>query len=105
MHLFWNPRHPDAKVIQAFMTLSAVRSAIGEYIDSEGAGCTHTLANFPIIVSGDFNSMAVKHVPDAFDCVSEFPPGGLVSGVYTLISTGECSGVVWRVVVCLTRLH
>lgn len=48
-----------------------------------------TVNTFPVIVMGDFNSLAIKRTPDGFDSVTEFPEGGMVPGVYTLFTTGS----------------
>lgn len=71
------------------MTLQAIASLINEYI-AECADTSYTLQTFPIIATGDFNSLAIKRTPDQFDSVTEFPDGFLVSGAYTLFSTGLC---------------
>ena len=66
--------------------MQSIFEFIEDFIAAEAT--TLTLATFPIVIAGDFNSLAVKATPDEFDAVREFPAGGLVSGVYTLISTG-----------------
>ncbi|KAG1668882.1 hypothetical protein FOA52_016051 [Chlamydomonas sp. UWO 241] len=40
----------------------------------------------PLLIGGDFNSLATKRKPDVFDPV--LPPGGLPSGVYQLLTSG-----------------
>ena len=47
-----------------------------------------TPASMPIVLCGDFNSLAVKAAPDAYDRVDVFPAGGMKSGAYTLVTTG-----------------
>jgi hypothetical protein len=44
----------------------------------------------PLVVCGDFNSLAVKLTPDDYDRVKTFPPGGVQSGVYALVTNGGC---------------
>lgn len=45
----------------------------------------------PVVLCGDFNSLAVKLVPDEYDRVESFPVGGQRSGAYTLVTTGSLS--------------
>jgi CCR4-NOT transcription complex subunit 6 len=110
VHLYWNPRFPDVKVLQVMVplrlvgsgmpmlllwtqglhTLQCIENLITEYL-TECCDSKLSLDTLPVIITGDFNSLAVKRTPDAFDSVKEFPEGGLVSGVYTLFTTGSLS--------------
>ena len=62
------------------MLLRAVQSMLAAH---ETSG-----VRIPVVLCGDFNSLAVKHVADGFDIVPSFPPGGEPSGPYVLITTG-----------------
>lgn len=78
VHLFWNPRYPDVKVLQAMALCSEIKKLLENKMGT---------IDVPVVIGGDFNSIASKRIPDAFD--KEIPPGGeLVSGVYQLMTTG-----------------
>ena len=42
----------------------------------------------PVVLCGDFNSLALKVHADEYDIVPRFPPGGARSGAYELVTTG-----------------
>ena len=50
-HLFWDPAHPDVKLVQTH----AIRKAIDGY--NAFSGCNDNEALLPVIFAGDFNSM------------------------------------------------
>mmetsp|Transcript_20484 Transcript_20484/g.61042 ORF Transcript_20484/g.61042 Transcript_20484/m.61042 type:complete len:241 (+) Transcript_20484:382-1104(+) len=54
--------------------------------DGNGSGGSILPADVPTLLAGDFNSLASKRVPDVFD--PQIPPGGMSSGVYTLLASG-----------------
>ncbi|KAL6785003.1 hypothetical protein ACKKBG_A02030 [Auxenochlorella protothecoides x Auxenochlorella symbiontica] len=75
-HLYYHPRHPDLKVLQAHAACAAVRA----FASAQGGPQ-------PLLLAGDFNSLAEKRVSDEFD---EVPEGCIkVSGVYELLSQGR----------------
>ncbi|GIL59916.1 hypothetical protein Vafri_14576 [Volvox africanus] len=83
-HLFWNPAFPDVKVLQAALMCGYLSA-----FTREAAGTDGVLHGPPpgLLLFGDFNSLACKYLPDKFDPV--VPPGGLMSGVYTLLAQGS----------------
>lgn len=74
-HLYWNPQEPDLKAVQACLVLDWLNST------------TAPRENHAVIWAGDFNSLPLKTKADGFD--RTIPPGGLLSGVYTLITEGR----------------
>lgn len=84
VHLFWDPRFPDVKAGQAHILCAEVdeilRKTVGESNDAL------------ILIGGDFNSLPYKTKSDAFDTLRARADGTespIVSGVYTLLSTGK----------------
>lgn len=61
VHLFWDPRWPDVKAVQAAVLCAELRS----FADQQGG-----TAALPIIVGGDFNSLWRKYASDPFDQVN-----------------------------------
>eukprot|EP00198_Chlamydomonas_reinhardtii_P000606 XP_001689941.1 predicted protein [Chlamydomonas reinhardtii] len=83
-HLFWNPVFPDVKALQAALLCAELaaysRQAAAQQQQEE-------VGPVPVVLCGDFNSLAEKRLPDGFD--PQVPEGGrLVSGVYELLSGG-----------------
>ncbi|KAF5832704.1 CCR4-NOT transcription complex, subunit 6-like protein [Dunaliella salina] len=77
-HLFWDPRWPDVKALQASLLCQQLASWV------QGPNPV------PIVLGGDFNSLWRKYKPDAFDAVIPTGPQNfLTSGVYQLLSGGE----------------
>eukprot|EP00887_Chlorella_sp_A99_P006946 scaffold2.g6946.t1 len=77
------PQLAQAHLLCAAVARFASRAALGG-----GPGPAAALAaRVPLILAGDFNSLPIKTQSDQFDTVPE--GGALVSGVYTLLSTGE----------------
>ncbi len=86
--------------LQAYLLLRAVKSVIAPYgagagsplptATSTGASPLASPLPMPVVLCGDFNSHALKLYSDHFDCIPEFPPGGVMSGPYQLISSGTC---------------
>lgn len=74
-HLYFNPRFPHIKALQALMLTHAVKDFIGE----EPMG---------LVVAGDMNSFALKRERDENDLEPPAPQGS-PSGVFTLLSTGR----------------
>eukprot|EP00798_Chlamydomonas_sp_ICE-L_P015345 gene15345-21431_t len=92
-HLFWNPRFPDVKALQASVLCQEIRRFLNEthYAKKEAAATSSRSDNesidIPLIVGGDFNSLWRKYKSDVFD--RHIPSGGsLQSGVYTLMGEG-----------------
>lgn len=92
-HIYWNPRYPEIKVIQATLIVDALhdlratlqRSAAGA-ATSAAVRQTAPSPGPGLILCGDFNSMPVIRKPTEHD--TEVPPGGLVSGLYALLLDG-----------------
>ena len=78
-HLHYNPINPHLKAMQSWLLMEALQSHLTKW--SLDPHETH------LVLAGDLNSLPNKTVPDEFDTV--LPPGGLVSGVYELITEGE----------------
>eukprot|EP00200_Dunaliella_tertiolecta_P015590 CAMPEP_0202413952 /NCGR_PEP_ID=MMETSP1128-20130828/31237_1 /ASSEMBLY_ACC=CAM_ASM_000463 /TAXON_ID=3047 /ORGANISM="Dunaliella tertiolecta, Strain CCMP1320" /LENGTH=362 /DNA_ID=CAMNT_0049020253 /DNA_START=89 /DNA_END=1177 /DNA_ORIENTATION=+ len=77
-HLFWDPRWPDVKALQAALLCQQL------------APWAQGPQPVPIVLGGDFNSLWRKYKPDAFDAViPTVPHNFLTSGVYKLLSEGE----------------
>jgi len=76
-HIHFNPVNPHLKTMQAWLLMEAAQSHIAKWKLPEEVN---------VVVAGDFNSLPCKTEPDDFDPV--LPEGGLVSGVYQLITTG-----------------
>lgn len=78
-HLHYNPVNPHLKAMQANLLLDALSSHLQKWnLDPTGT---------QVVLAGDLNSLPKKTVPDEFDPV--LPEGGLVSGVYELITEGS----------------
>mmetsp|Transcript_20816 Transcript_20816/g.31095 ORF Transcript_20816/g.31095 Transcript_20816/m.31095 type:complete len:457 (+) Transcript_20816:33-1403(+) len=78
-HLYWNPKEPHVKSLQAFLLARATSDFIERHqLDID---------EIPLVLGGDFNSLPIKTVPDIYDPV--IPPEGLQSGVYAGITTGK----------------
>ena len=77
---------------QMLLLLRAVDGVVKEHAATEAepapASVSPSPSTMPIVLCGDFNSLAVKTVPDGYDVVSSFPPGGIQSGAYQLVTTG-----------------
>ncbi|KAG2451490.1 hypothetical protein HYH02_004088 [Chlamydomonas schloesseri] len=80
-HLFWNPAFADVKAFQATALCREMSSFLTRHVGPEGP------ASVPVVLGGDFNSLARKRVPDVFD--PKLPRDGLVSGVYALLTRGS----------------
>lgn len=76
-HIHFNPVNPHLKTMQAWLLMEAAQSHITKWKLPEDTN---------VVLAGDFNSLPRKTDPDDFDPV--LPKGGLVSGVYELITTG-----------------
>lgn len=74
-HLYWNPQEPDLKAVQACLVMDWLNTLVPDH------------ENHAVIWAGDFNSLPLKTKTDMFD--KTIPPGGLVSGVYTLLTQGR----------------
>ncbi|ETO24803.1 hypothetical protein RFI_12354 [Reticulomyxa filosa] len=79
-HLFWNPRFPDLKAAQAFLLSHALHRVMEDEWKLD-------LAAIPVVIGLDSNSLPFKDVEDIFN--PKLPKEGLVSGVYTLWTTGK----------------
>ena len=82
VHLFWNPRYPDVKVIQAMSLCSEISKMLKQRLGT---------VDVPVVIGGDFNSIASKRIPDSFDKELPIATGekGLASGVYQLMTQGN----------------
>uniref|UniRef100_A0A7S3YG33 Endonuclease/exonuclease/phosphatase domain-containing protein n=2 Tax=Lotharella globosa TaxID=91324 RepID=A0A7S3YG33_9EUKA len=76
-HLYWNPKEPHVKVLQAYL----LSKALDEFIQRNNLD-----PEIPLVVAGDFNSLPNKTEPDIYDPV--IPPAGLPSGAYAGLTTG-----------------
>jgi len=74
-HLFWDPQTPEIKTAQCSLLCKVLKKLNEEIFQA------------PVILTGDFNSISLKRLPDEFDKV--VPAGGLLSGVYELITKGN----------------
>lgn len=82
-HLYYHPAWPHVKALQTWLLLHAVH----RFLQARATQLQGTRPeDVPIVISGDFNSHRIKLRPDAFD--PQLPKGGLVSGVYELMTTG-----------------
>ena len=78
-HLHYNPINPHLKAMQCSLLLDALHGHLAKWgLDPDK---TH------VVLAGDLNSLPKKTHPDEFDPI--LPPGGLVSGVYELITEGS----------------
>eukprot|EP00466_Bigelowiella_natans_P020972 jgi/Bigna1/71892/fgenesh1_pg.17_\ len=77
-HLYWNPKEPHVKALQAYL----LSKAVNDFIERNGLDASKT----PLAIAGDFNSLPNKTVADIYDPV--VPPGGLKSGAYEGLTTG-----------------
>ncbi|GLC57141.1 hypothetical protein PLESTB_001191800 [Pleodorina starrii] len=84
-HLFWNPAFPDVKALQAALLCGSLAAFSREAATGAGPGAGSVAPG--VVLFGDFNSLARKWLPDRFD--PQVPPGGLASGVYTLLTHGS----------------
>ncbi|GIM10440.1 hypothetical protein Vretimale_13991 [Volvox reticuliferus] len=85
-HLFWDPAFPDVKALQAALMCGLVST----FARDAGTAGTDGVLHRPspaLLLFGDFNSLACKYLSDKFD--PAVPPGGLTSGVYTLLAHGS----------------
>ncbi|KAG2498277.1 hypothetical protein HYH03_003538 [Edaphochlamys debaryana] len=83
-HLFWNPSFPDVKAFQASVLCRELAAFVRQHCGQEGAE-----GRVPVVLAGDFNSLSCKMLPDVFDPrIPRGGEGGLVSGVYTLLTRG-----------------
>jgi mRNA deadenylase 3'-5' endonuclease subunit Ccr4 len=73
VHLHHDPSEPHIKVLQA-------QSLVGQLLSKKSS-------ETPLILAGDFNSVARKHTSDIFDEIED--GGHLVSGVYEALTTGR----------------
>ncbi|PSC74002.1 Ccr4p [Micractinium conductrix] len=86
-HLYYDPRFPDIKLAQSWLLCRAAVTFLRGQPALGGLAPEQLAARVPVILCGDFNSLAVKRRSDAFDTV---PPGGaLVGGVYRLLAGEE----------------
>ncbi|KAG2445827.1 hypothetical protein HXX76_000431 [Chlamydomonas incerta] len=80
-HLFWNPAFPDVKTFQATVLCREMVGFLTQHVGPEAPG------SVPVVLGGDFNSLARKRVPDVFD--PKLPRDGQASGVYALLTRGS----------------
>ncbi|KAG2444471.1 hypothetical protein HXX76_001223 [Chlamydomonas incerta] len=86
-HLFWSPVFPDVKALQAALLCGEVAAYARQAAAQQGQAGKGGPAGVPVVLCGDFNSLAEKRIPDGFD--PQLPEGGrLVSGVYSLLAGG-----------------
>jgi len=76
-HLYWNPKEPHVKSLQAYLLSQAAKDFLTRHNLDPDVG---------LVVAGDFNSLPNKTVPDAYDPI--IPEGGLPSGAYKGLTTG-----------------
>ena len=75
-HVYWNPRYPEAKVLQCAL--------VAELLDHMRRATSPDCA---VIFAGDFNSLPAIHRTTDNDLVG--PDGPLVTGVVRLLESGE----------------
>lgn len=57
-HLYYNPQWPDIKLLQAHILCGRVAAMLQQHSLGEDS---------PVLIGGDFNSLATKHEADCFD--------------------------------------
>ncbi|PNW74930.1 hypothetical protein CHLRE_12g504000v5 [Chlamydomonas reinhardtii] len=80
-HLFWNPAFADVKAFQATVLCSEMAGFLTRHVGPDAP------SSVPVVLGGDFNSVACKRVPDVFD--PKLPRDGQASGVYALLTRGS----------------
>ncbi|KAL0023735.1 hypothetical protein WJX79_009611 [Trebouxia sp. C0005] len=80
VHLYFHPDWPDIKLAQAALLCSQAVAMI------EGEGME--VADVPVVLGGDWNSLWRKYRPDVYD--PKIPKSGfLMSGVYSLLTSSQ----------------